>query len=59
MQEYLGISVATGRKTRSEGNRRLLESHRSQRGAADAAGEKRFGRQNESQNPDFTHSATH
>lgn len=59
MQEYLGISVATGRKTRSEGNRRLSESHRSQRGAGGTTGEKRFGRQNKSQNPDFTHSATH
>lgn len=60
MQEYLGISVASGRKMRSGGNRRQhSESHRSQRGAADAAGEKGFGRQNKFQNPDFPHSATH
>lgn len=59
MQEYLATSVASGRKTRSEGNRRHSESHGSQRGAADAAGEKGFGRQSKLENPDFTHSATH
>lgn len=58
MQEYLGISVELGRKTRSGGNRRHSESHRSQRGAADAAGEKGFRRQNKFQNSDFTHPAT-
>lgn len=59
MQDYLGVSFASGKKTRSGGNRRHSKSHRSQRGAADAAGQKGFQRQNKSQNPDFTHSATH